>query len=560
MKKFFRALIIILVIFVVLPVAFVFIFIFDTSKMNVHYDKNFSKEEWGKALVVDSLDNAKENKIARFQATESDLNNLIHTSLKDNKDFNKYVSQLAIDITKDSYVINLSGKWNFFETRTKLTATLEKMIVSNNAIEEEAYVLKVTNMSLGRLPQVKDVVMFFLKQFLNASTVDALASSLKIHTDLNNSCIFIYASDLRDLLTESVGAQNDQKSEFYFTFINDFLDHNLLEFDFYNDNKFTVDIKLEKLTGNDYGSGEYVFDKYKMPYETTTTKLLINGEEKQLSLDVIREAIVQLLNQGLINPDQMIKVSEYLFNGYSAGNAPECDLSSIGIANKTTYPGFNIANTSMDDLLKNSVSSFLDYNLTDPSFDIANIKELDVNDYLKSQKMLGIKYFLEREVSEGQYKANYIALDNAYINFVKNQAILSAGLNINGLETFVTVPMHQDEGNEDKNKLIYEADQLYFGGTDEAGKKLYLSGDTESLIFETLKDSIKDSSFSFSDDGVLTIDFAAIIDDAKNMVNTGNAAYDTMYKTFLNEANYEVSVVGDNITDNSTIKITAKRP
>jgi hypothetical protein len=81
----------------------------------------------------------------------------------------------------------------------------------------------------------------------------------------------------------------------------------------------------------------------------------------------------------------MIKVSEYLFNGYSAGNAPECDLSSIGIVNKTTYPGFNIANTSMDDLLKNSVSSFLDYNLTDPSFDIANIKELDVNDYLKSQ-------------------------------------------------------------------------------------------------------------------------------------------------------------------------------
>ena len=554
MKKFFRTLIILLVIFVILPVAFVFIFIYDTSKMSVRYDKDFNKEEWAKSLVVDSLDNTKTEKIARFEASEQDINNIIHTSLKGNTEFNKYVSQLAVDITNDSYVLNLSGKWGFFETRTKLTAKLQKMIVTNNGIEEEAYVLSVDKISLGRLPQLKDVVMFFLRQFLNSSTIDTLASSLKVHTDLKNACIFIYASDLRDLLSESMKNQNGGQSEFYFTFINDFLDHNLLKFNFYNDNKFTVDIELEKLTGNDYGSGEYVYDKYKMPYETTTTKLTINGEEKTLSLDVIRDAMVSLLNNGLIAPDKMSKVSDYLFNGYQGDNAPACDLSSIGITNKTTYKGFDIEEKSMDDLFKTDISSFDEYNLTDPSFEIANIHELDVNDYMKSQNMLGMKYFLYREVEEGQYKVNYIALDNAYINLLSDKAILSAGLNLNGLETFVTVPMHIYAGNEDKTVLMYEADQLYFGGTNEEGKKLYLSAETEELIFETLQAAIKDGTFSFSDEGILTIDFKAIINEAKNLVT------DAAYKTFLNVASFEAKVEGANVTDNSVIKIIATRP
>ena len=554
MKKFFRGLIIILIVFVILPVAFVFIFIYDSSKMSVHYDKNFSKEEWGKALVVDSLDNTASEKIVRFEASESDINNLIRTSLKGNKEFNEYVTQLAVDITNDSYVVNLSAKWNFFETRSKLTAKLQKMIVTNNGIEEEAYVLTVDQMSLGKLPQLKDVVMFFLRQFLNSSTIDTLASSLKVHTDLKNACIFIYASDLRDILTESMGRKIGDNSEFYFTFINDFLDHNLLKFNFYNNNKFTVDIELEKLTGNDYGTGEYVFDKYRMPYEATTTKLVINGEEKTLSLDVIRDAIVSLLNNGVITTDNLTKVSNYLFNGYEVGNAPDCDLSSIGITSKTTYKGFDIEKKSMDDIFKNDISSFPGYNITDPSFEIAQINELTVNDYLKSQKMLGMKYFLYREVEEGQYKLNYIALDNAYINLLADKAILSAGLNINGLETFVTIPMHLDEDNEDKSVLMFEADQLYFGGTDENNKKLYLSGDTESLLFETLKDCIKDGTFSFSEEGVLTIDFNAIINDAKNMI------VDPAYKSFLNTALYEAKVEGNNVTDNSVIKIVATRP
>ena len=554
MKKFFRGLIIILIVFVILPVAFVFIFIYDSSKMSVHYDKNFSKEEWGKALVVDSLDNTASEKIVRFEASESDINNLIRTSLKGNKEFNEYVTQLAVDITNDSYVVNLSAKWNFFETRLKLTAKLQKMIVTNNGIEEEAYVLTVDQMSLGKLPQLKDVVMFFLRQFLNSSTIDTLASSLKVHTDLKNACIFIYASDLRDILTESMGRKIGDNSEFYFTFINDFLDHNLLKFNFYNNNKFTVDIELEKLTGNDYGTGEYVFDKYRMPYEATTTKLVVNGEEKTLSLDVIRDAMVSLLNNGVITTDNLTKVSNYLFNGYEVGNAPDCDLSSIGITNKTTYKGFDIEKKSMDDIFKNDISSFPGYNITDPSFEIAQINELTVNDYLKSQKMLGMKYFLYREVEEGQYKLNYIALDNAYINLLADKAILSAGLNINGLETFVTIPMHLDEDNEDKSVLMFEADQLYFGGTDENNKKLYLSGDTESLLFETLKDCIKDGTFSFSEEGVLTIDFNAIINDAKNMIT------DPAYKSFLNTALYEAKVEGNNVTDNSVIKIVATRP
>ena len=561
MKKFFTGLAIFLVVFIVLPVALTFVFLFDTGKMAVEYDDNFNKEDWSKALVVDSLDYAPTEQVARFQVTENEINNFIHSALKDNTVFNQYVTQLAVDITDDSYVVSISGKLSFFETRAKLTATLEKMEVFSNGFSAPAYVLTVENITLGRLTHVKDVALFFMRQFLNNETLDALASNLKVHTDLQNSKIFIYADDLRDLINTVVMGDGAGQTAFYFTFINDFLNQGLLEFNFYGNDTFGIDLKLNKLTGNDYGEGQYVY--YGMPYENTATKLTINGQQKKLSLDVIREAVVSLLNSGVIQTTQMSAVSDYLFNGYDAvtPNAPDCDLSSIGITNKTTYAGFKdvYTETSIDNILTSGVATFPDYSDGINSFDLVEIKESDVNEYLKSQHMLGIKYFLERTTEDGKHKANYIALDNAYINLLENKAIISAGLNVNGLETTVTLPMIKNNAESSGSCLVYDAEPLYFGATPESGEPMTLEPETETLIFNTLKDAIKDDSFVFLADGKLKIDFAAIITQATNSINTGNAIYDAAYKAFLNHANFAISVSGNTVEANSTLKLVANR-
>ena len=562
MKKFLIGLAIFLVVFIVLPAGFVFIFLFDTGKMPVDYNENFNKDDWAKALVVDSLDNTATTQTARFEVSENDINNFIHTALAGNDQFNKYVTQLAVDITEDSYVVSISGKLSFFETRAQLKATLEKMIVSSNGFEEEAYVLKVENITLGRLSHIKEVALFFMKQFLNNDSLDALATNLKVHTDLQNSCIFIYASDLRELINTAVTGEGAGQTAFFLTFINDFLNQGLLEFDFYGGDKFSVVLKLDKLTGNDYGVGEYV--AYKMPYENTTTKIAPKGHEKKLSLDSIREAVVTLLDASLIQEADMSAVADYLFNGYDSTNpnAPSCDLSSIGILNKTTYPGFKdiYTQTSIDNILTSRVVEFPDYSDSLNSFELADIKESDINEYLKSQHMLGIKYFLERSLDTGAHKANYIALDNAYINLLSNKAIITAGLNVNGLETTVTLPMVKNETESSGSALVYDSEPLYYGATPESGEPLTLAPETETLIFNTLKDSIKDDSFIFLEGGKLKIDFAAIISNQLiNSIDTGNPIYDAAYKAFLNNAHYEVSVVGDAVELNSSIKLVANR-
>ena len=564
MKKFFTGLAIFLVVFIVLPVAFVFIFLFDTGKMPVDYDESFNKEEWSKALVVDSLDCAPTERVVKFEVSEKDINNFIHSALKDNAQFNEYVTQLAVDITDDSYVINLSGKLSFFETRGKLTATLDKEIVVSNGFEAEAYVLRVKNITLGRLTHVKDVALFFMRQFLKNETLDALATNLKVHTDLQNSCVFIYASDLREIINSVVMGDGAGQMAFFFTFLNDFLDHGLLRFDFYGNDTFGINLELDKLTGNDYGEGQYVC--YNMPYENTATKLSINGQEKKLSLDVIREAIVSLLDTGLIQTSEMSAVAEYLFNGYNATspNAPSCDLWPIGIMNKETYVGFRdvYAETSIDNILTTGVATFPDYSDGINSFDLVEIKESDVNEYLKSQHMLGIKYFLERPLVGSTHKVNYIALDNAYINLLESKAILTAGLNINGLETTVTLPMVKNATESTGSCLVYDAEPLYFGATPAPGsgeEQLILQPETEALIFNTLKDSIKDDSFVFLGDGKLQIDFAAILTQAIDSINTGNPIYDAAYKAFLNNANYSINVVGDSVDLNTSLKLVANR-
>lgn len=554
MKKFFRGLIITLVVLIILPIALIFIFLFDTGKMKVTYDDNFTMDKWSQALVVDSLDHTVDQKKASFKVSEADINNILYSGIKNNTQIQKYLTQFAIDIQEDAYTLNVSGKFFFFETRAKLATKLSKGKVG----DKDAFILSVDKMSVGRLTQLKPIVMFFLNQFLTNETLDALTANLKLHTDLQNSRLYIYTEDLREMINQGING-GAGTSEFYFAFINNFLDLNLVNIDFYGGDSLSVDINLEPLTGNDYDASVGANVYYPMPYENTLTKLTINGEEKKLSLDVIKDAIAVLFNKGLITNANLSSLSNYLFNGYNGSNAPEYSLTDIGITVKEAYQGFNLVEaSSIDDMLKNAVSNYDGYvtDISTTSFDIATLKESEINLFLKSQSCFGMKYFLNREVSEGNHKVNYIALDNAYMNIYGDTAIISVGLNINGLETYVTLKMIIDNSNADSSKLVYKVDKIYFGKESEG---LFVSDDTKDVIFETLAESVNQSSFKFEREGKMTISFDALLTTAINAIDT-SSAIGLAYKEFLqNNATFSVAVDGNAVTDNSSVKIVATR-
>ena len=164
MKKFFKGLLITLVVLIILPIALLFIFVFDTGKMSITYDDNFTQQTMSQKLVVDSLDKTVSDKQIKFSLTEQDINNYIYAGIKNNDKLNQYLTQLAIDIKEDSYVLNVSGKAWFFETRAKLTTTLSKETVVSSDGEKEAFVLTVKKMTLGRLTKLKEVISLIMKQ------------------------------------------------------------------------------------------------------------------------------------------------------------------------------------------------------------------------------------------------------------------------------------------------------------------------------------------------------------------------------------------------------------
>lgn len=555
MKKFFRGLLITLVVLIILPIALVFIFLFDTGKMKVTYNEDFTVENWSKSLVVDSLDNTPSIAKAKFVLTENDINNFIHSQIKNNKQLTKYLTQLAVDIKKDSYVVNVSGKAFFFETRAKLTAKLSKEIVMSEEGEKEAFVLSVDKMALGRLSSLKPVIMFFLNTFVNNETIDALTSSIKLHTDLQNSRMFLYTSDFREMINKNMGGGTGT-SEFYFSFINDFFDMNLLTIDFYADDALTIDVNLEPLTGNDYSAsiGDNVY--YPMNYEETTTKLTIKGEEKKLSLNTIREALVSLLDDRIIETKDLTAVSNYLFQGYKVDNVPDFNLSSIGIPVKEAYPGFAIVDSSsLDDIMQNAIATFPDYDPGINEFDIATLTESQINLFLKTQSALGHKYFLQREIADSQNKINYIAIDNAYMNIYGNNLAISVGLNINGLETWLTIKMELDAAAS-TDKLVYNTKKVYFGKEE---KNLEISEGTKEVIFSTLAKAMNQSSFKFDEQGKMTISFDGLIDAAIAQIDT-TIPISSQYKAFLlASAELKVVIEGDNVTDNALVKIQARR-
>lgn len=549
--------IVLLVVFLVLfvfPPAFVFIFIYDTSKMKVTYDEAFDSDKWAESLVMDSLDNTVSEGAAKFSITESDVNNMLYQSYKDSEEMQQFVKQIAIDVRKNSYVFSISASLGFFNTRIQIVTNLSKGQVENrNGSLEDAYIFTIKDVVLGKVPGLKPLVMSILKQSIGDSFSSG-DSQFEIHADLDHSRFYVFASDFRNMIGNALGGGSGS-SNFYTSFIYDFLDNGLVDVDFYSNEALTIKVQLDKLTGNDYDEGQYVY--YNMPYENTTTKLTINNQQKKLSLDTIREALVSLMDQGLIEESNLNLVSEYLFNGYHDDNAPDCDLNSIGINDKNAYQGFNVATPlSVDDLIRNSVSSFDGYSPILTSFDIANLEEDDVNTFLHTQNIFGNKFFLTREISDGKYKTSYIALDNAYINLTSNGAIISAGLNINGLETNVTMLMDIDAENSKNAKLAYTVNEIYYGGTDGEGNRITANDGTKGLLFQTLKNSVNSEAFTFTEDGLFIMDFSDLITQGINLIGAGQEEYRDF---LLSGAKYSVKVVGDNVTDNSVIRVTASR-
>ena len=549
--------IVLLVVFLVLfvfPPAFVFIFIYDTSKMKVTYDEAFDSDKWAESLVMDSLDNTVSEGAAKFSITESDVNNMLYQSYKDSEEMQQFVKQIAIDVRKNSYVFSISASLGFFNTRIQIVTNLSKGQVENrNGSLEDAYIFTIKDVVLGKVPGLKPLVMSILKQSIGDSFSSG-DSQFEIHSDLDHSRFYVFASDFRNMIGNALGGGSGS-SNFYTSFIYDFLDNGLVDVDFYSNEALTIKVQLDKLTGNDYDEGQYVY--YNMPYENTTTKLTINNQQKKLSLDTIREALVSLMDQGLIEESNLNLVSEYLFNGYHDDNAPDCDLNSIGIYDKNAYQGFNVATPlSVDDLIRNSVSSFDGYSPILTSFDIANLEEDDVNTFLHTQNIFGNKFFLTREVSDGKYKTSYIALDNAYINLTSNGAVISAGLNINGLETNVTMLMDIDAENSKNAKLAYTVNEIYYGGTDGEGNRITANDGTKGLLFQTLKNSVNSEAFTFTEEGLFIMDFSDLITQGINLIGAGQEEYRDF---LLSGAKYSVKVVGDNVTDNSVIRVTASR-
>lgn len=549
--------IVLLVVFLVLfvfPPAFVFIFIYDTSKMKVTYDEAFDSDKWAESLVMDSLDNTVSEGAAKFSISESDVNNMLYQSYKDSEEMQQFVKQIAIDVKKNSYVFSISASLGFFNTRIQIVTNLSKGQVENrNGSLEDAYIFTIKDVVLGKVPGLKPLVMSILKQSIGDSFSSG-DSQFEIHADLDHSRLYVFASDLRNMIGNALGGGSGS-SNFYTSFIYDFLDNDLVDVDFYSNEALTIKVQLDKLTGNDYDEGQYVC--YNMPYENTTTKLTINNQQRKLSLDTIREALVSLMDQGLIEESNLNLVSEYLFNGYHDDNAPDCDLNSIGITDKNTYQGFNVVTPlSVDDLIRNSVSSFDGYSPILTSFDIADLKEDDVNTFLHSQNLFGNKFFLTREVSDGKYKTSYIALDNAYINLTSNGAVISAGLNINGLETMVTMLMDIDAENSKNAKLAYTVNEIYYGSTDGEGNRITANDSTKGLLFQTLKNSVSSEAFTFTEDGLFIMDFSDLITQGVNLIGAGQEEYRDF---LLNGAKFSVKVVGDDITDNSVIRVTASR-
>lgn len=453
-------------------------------------DESFDNDHFVTAKMVHAFDDTKSKEKISFSITEDDLNQILYraceTAFPNN--MHKQLKGMQIQIKDDQYVFNVDlTPISIFSTRLQLVAKLEET--------EDEFVFHLTDVKIGKLGNIKSIALSTTtttsSYFVNDEFVmNTFAScGLTIECSLSDSILTYKKADLANDMKSILGDDSSSAS-LYTGIISDLVSSDILDVDFYSSKSLSFDLDLNPLHTN----------------ETYVT------EDKNLTdftIEKYRNNLKTLLDEGSIdNTNQHDTYAfSYLINGYNALSDEEkayidsIDMSCIGIKDTKNYQGYYHPTSTMtvEKTIKNNLTGLLNSGIA--------IDEDVVNDYIKTTALIGTGYALTyKGPSDTEYDVNYIALDNAYVNFLNDKMYMTLGLNMNGYET--SLILDTSKKAETQYGLVLSTDKVYYG-THE------INEDLKAQIFLLLDDAFVDSRWLEFDgsNGEFTIDFSYFLSD-----------------------------------------------
>ena len=474
--------------------------IHDGSTISYTSDNRTTNDILTKRLVS-SFNNTKNDGNITFELDQNDFNQLICNAYsKTNDTVKKYLKGVEIEVSGNDYKIKVYTNAWVVSTVVELTCTFSS--------DADNYYLTITKSKIGKVTFMHTLAFSVLEKALNQETLNKQFedAGIRLKADFKNNRFYYNKNDaiedLRTMLNKSAN-QDSLISSLSSTFIAS----DVLSFDANSSLKGIISLKPFS-TNSDFVDNSNLLDSSK------------------LNLEEHKNSVVSLLNNNKIDNENNHPqyVFNFLNNGYSKitedeqNYIKEVDLSSIGFkdeTSKTTYLGYDISNPNIDDYFEVNSGSFKYAELlTD---DGLLIPESTLNQYIQCQNLLGYSYlYTYLDNTDNTYKANYVALDNAYFNLYnkdnKEHMDMVVGINIAGYETTLILENIKTETLSYGIKLKNE--NIYFG-TKVADDNL------KSFIYTMTKDNLPENEFmTFDGNGTFTLNFEGYLKTYIDIINT----------------------------------------
>lgn len=393
---------IIVLIFIILPIALVFILFYDGKTMTVNYDKNVTMNEfldnYKNELLLQSIEDTSTSGSVEFALTQDDINSLIYYSYSMNESVNSNLRKhlpkayINIDPTQAKYSLYAEGQFLFFKTRARLDAIVE---VTDNP---KGMSLTFTNAKIGRIGGL----LGFANNFIKESTVQNFLGETGLSFEVNwKKKKITYTADglLKDF---NISSNND--SNIFYTFLNEIIQ---------DDPSFVyIDPCRDKAINISFNLSSAHHELERNPFSYTNTIQAVRNEYLNKNGTIAENDIIQSFKQAAIT------------NGEQPSN------DNINIA---TY----LENNNNGDI-------------TNPQ---THITEEEFNRYLSGSQIVGTVYPFFNKVATSNHKINFVVINDFYADFKENNVVsFTMNISINGYETqmvFDTMVSDKISLNED---------------------------------------------------------------------------------------------------------------
>lgn len=521
---------------IIVPIGVVAILFYDSS----HFDTGITERKDEKVIfgsvMTDMFDGCRKesDQTIDLKITQQALNQLLYNASSNlPSEANEYLKQFSVEILDDGvYKFDLEiGAFNFLKSHVRLTTKVHSNADLGNG--EKGFLFEITDMKLGRLGNLQGLLPWLTNTTgLDLSNI-LTGAGLHIVMDIDNLRLTYSYKDFVD----DLGNMAQSSDPLFINIFSNFFTQEMITFEHHKDLDVTGSVPMASFIEHpDYTNSTYV----RRPVVEQTPFLTYASNQVQSMIDA------NIIQNDTSVSDHSRAVIKFLTFGYEdyLTTQEKSYINSIYDSIKSSYcqnkelesysswaKGLSIGMTKSD--LLSDVAAAVDAKLTEygysyyldkiaadhEAFIFGNgeapypVSDSDIQNLLKGNKgLIGYGYTFVGENSNGGAKVSYTVLDNVYATIIpaktddidaKDVMALVFGLNINGTETSLVMPMNGEE---------------------------YHSGDIHGLSF-----NLKDAPLYFG-----TEDFPNLKDQLQDIINDIESSSDDMIQFVRNETTHNI--------------------